>query len=112
MPFNSKLLFNNLPPLQPKVDIESKLMLQKAITANKALAELKGLAAIIPNQNILINTLALEEAKDSSAIENVITTRDKLYKAIALPSRNVEPATKEVLNYRTALWKGFNLGHL
>lgn len=83
-------------------------MLKKAISANKALAELKGVAKLIPNQNILLNTLVLEEAKDSSAIENVIITRDKLYEALAISSLKIDPATKEVLNYRKALWKGFD----
>ena len=78
--------FNDLPLLPPHAEIETKSVLKKAISANKALAELKGVAALIPNQNILLNTLVLEEARDSSAIENVITTRDKLYEALAVTS--------------------------
>ncbi|MCX6170644.1 MAG: Fic family protein [Ignavibacteriales bacterium] len=100
--------YNDLPLLPPKAEVESKLILKKAISANKALAELKGVAALIPNQNILLNTLVLEEARDSSAIENVITTRDKLYEALAISSLKIDPSTKEVLNYRKALWKGFS----
>jgi len=100
--------FNDLPLLPPKADVETKSILKKAISANRALAELKGIAALIPNQNILLNTLVLEEARDSSAIENVITTRDKLYAALAISSKKMDPATKEVLNYRQALWKGFS----
>ncbi len=107
MPFDPNKPYNDLPFLPPKADVETKAILKKAITANKALAELKGVAALIPNQNILLNTLALEEARDSSAIENVITTRDKLYEAMAISSQKIDPATKEVLNYRKALWKGF-----
>ena len=62
-------------------EIETKLVLKKSLQANKALAELKGILATIPDQNILINTLSLQEAKDSSAIENIITTHDELFKA-------------------------------
>lgn len=107
MPFNPNKPYNELPLLPPKGEIETKAILKKAISANKALAELKGVAALIPNQNILLNTLALEEARDSSAIENIITTRNKLYEAMAISSLKIDPATKEVLNYRKALWKGF-----
>lgn len=108
MSFNPNKPYNDLPLLPPKVDIETKEILKKTISANRALAELKGVASLIPDQNILINTLALEEARDSSAIENVITTRDKLYEAIALTSNSIDSATKKVLNYRKALWSGFN----
>ena len=108
MKFDQNKPYNDLPLLSPKAEVESKQILKKAISANKALAELKGVAALIPNQNILLNTLVLEEARDSSAIENVITTRDKLYEAMAISSQKIDPATKEVLNYRKALWKGFS----
>jgi len=108
MKFDQNKPYNDLPLLPPKAEVESKQILKKAISANKALAELKGVAALIPNQNILLNTLVLEEARDSSAIENVITTRDKLYEAMAISSQKIDPATKEVLNYRKALWKGFS----
>ena len=69
------------PPLQPlsrlrAADFESPVVLRKTATAGRALAELKGLAASIPNQGILINALGLQEAKDSSAIENIVTTHD------------------------------------
>lgn len=109
MPFDPNKPYNDLPLLPPKTEIESTRILKKAISANKALAELKGVAALLPNQNILLNTLVLEEARDSSAIENIITTRDKLYEALAISSqKKIDPATKEVLNYRKALWKGFS----
>jgi Fic family protein len=62
------------------VDLETKNVLKALPAAHAALAELKGIASTIPNQNILINTLGLQEAKDSSAIENIITTHDELYK--------------------------------
>ncbi len=89
-------------------DLESKAILKKALEANKALAELKGMARSIPNQAILINALALQEAKDSSEIENIVTTHDELYRAM-VSSSNVSNAAKEVQRYREALYKGFAL---
>jgi len=67
-----------IKPLPPDVDLETKEILKKLASAHRYLAELKGKAATIPNENILINTLVLQEAKDSSAIENIITTHDEL----------------------------------
>jgi len=89
-------------------DLESKAVLKKALEANKALAELKGMARSIPNQAILINALALQEAKDSSEIENIVTTHDELYRSM-VSSSNVSNAAKEVQRYREALYKGFEL---
>ena len=89
-------------------DIETKKVLKKLASAHRALAELKGVVSTIPNENILINTLGLQEAKDSSAIENIITTHDEIYKAElnlgGLKSLNA----KEVQNYISALKKGFS----
>jgi len=73
------------------------------------LAELKGLAASIPNQAILINTLGLQEAKDSSEIENIVTTHDELFKDDVHPEAFANPVAKEVLRYRQALRYGFDL---
>ena len=70
-----------LEKLPLEKDIETKNVLKKLNEAHRALAELKGLVSSIPNENILINTLGLQEAKDSSEIENIITTHDDLYKA-------------------------------
>ncbi len=90
-------------------DIETKLVLKKLTRAHRALAELKGVVATIPNENILINTLGIQEAKDSSAIENIITTHDDVYKA----GLNLEGfksfSAKEVQNYISALKKGYAL---
>lgn len=98
-----------IPSMLPiEQDLETKTVLKKIISANKALAELKGAARSIPNQNILINALALQEAKDSSEIENIITTHDELYKA-SIDFNNVSQAAKEVQRYRQALYKGFDL---
>jgi Fic family protein len=90
-------------------DIESKQVLKSLPSAHASLAELKGIASTIPNQTILLNTLGLQEAKDSSAIENIITTHDDLYKSeLNLENFNSLNA-KEVQNYISALKKGFEL---
>jgi len=86
--------------------IETKAVLRKEAEARQALAELSGFAYTIPNQNILINAIALQEAKESSAIENIVTTQDELYKTLAVKSPTVDPSTKEVINYREAVYKG------
>ena len=101
--------FNDLPLLPPQQKLETIKILRKAVDANKALAELKGLGETIPNQSMLINSLTLLEAKDSSEIENVITTHDELFMAFSIQSKNMNPSLKEVLNYREALWTGFNM---
>lgn len=98
-----------LKELPLNVDVETKAVLKRLPKAHAALAELKGIASTIPNQIILINTLGLQEAKDSSAIENIITTHDDLYKSeLNLGSFNSLQA-KEVQNYISALKKGFEL---
>jgi Fic family protein len=74
------------------------------------LAELKGIGSTIPNQAILINTIALQEAKSSSEIENIVTTNDALFKAFTTQSPQADTATKEVLRYREALWEAFSTG--
>ena len=101
----SEFITNNLPL---DIDVETKEILKKSILANKALAKLNGVAKIIPNQAILINSLILQEAKDSSEIENIITTHDELYQS-SLDISNISHATKEVQNYSRALLKGFDL---
>jgi Fic family protein len=101
--------FNDLPLLPPPFDVETKAVLKKTIAAGRALAELKGVGETIPNQALLIDSLVLQEAKASSEIENIITTNDALFRAFAAKTSSVDPATKEVLRYREALWEGFNL---
>ncbi len=86
---------------------ESPAILKKLASSSRRLAELKGIAGSIPNQGILINTLSLQEAKDSSEIENIITTHDELFKDDVLPEAFANPAAKEVLRYRQALRVGF-----
>jgi Fic family protein len=87
--------------------LEAPAILKRLATSSRALAELKGVAASIPNQGILISTLGLQEAKDSSAIENIVTTHDELFKDDVLPEAFANPAAKEVLRYRQALRVGF-----
>lgn len=96
-------------PLPPESNLETTAVLRKTALAHRYLAELKGLATTIPNESILINTLALQEAKDSSAVENIITTHDELFKAELFGSFATNPATKEVQHYAAALKKGFSL---
>lgn len=98
-----------LTPLE-QLDVtrfESPAILKKLALASRHLAELKGIASSIPHQGILINTLGLQEAKDSSAIENIITTHDALFKDDVLPDAFANPAAKEVLRYRQALRVGY-----
>jgi len=98
-----------LSELPYNIDLETKKVLKSLPSAHAALAELKGIASSIPNQNILINTLGLQEAKDSSAIENIITTHDDLYKSELNLDSFKSLNAKEVQNYISALKKGFEL---
>ena len=91
------------------VEYETKAVLKKLASAHRALAELKGVALTIPRQEILINTLTLQEAKDSSEVENIVTTHDELFKGSLGFDRLVSPATKEVQNYVSALKRGYDL---
>lgn len=90
-------------------DIETRVVLRKLASVHRALAELKGIVSIIPNENILINTLGIQEAKDSSAIENIITTHDDVYKSALNFDGFKSLNAKEVQNYISALKKGFSL---
>lgn len=99
--------YNDLPLVPPAVELETKVVLKSCIEARAALAELKQSAELIPNQAMLINTLPLLEARDSSEIENIITTTDKLFQ-YAGSREQADPATKEALRYRTALNEGWN----
>ena len=99
-----------IPNLPLQIDLETKQILRYAISANRKLAELKGIAKTIPNEEILINTLTLREAKDSSEVEGIITTHDELYRAV-VDKRYINKSinAKEVNNYRLALKHGFAL---
>ena len=98
-----------IPTLPLSVDLETKAVMRQLSLANRKLAELKGIALTIPNENILINTLVLQEAKDSSAVENIVTSHDELYRAESdLKHLAISTSTKEVLNYAEAMKHGFN----
>lgn len=86
---------------------ENRVILKRQAVASRQLAELKGVAASIPNQDILISSLGMQEAKNSSAIENIVTTHDELFREAAFPDEATNPAVKEVLRYRQALRVGF-----
>lgn len=96
-----------IPLLPLGFDLESKAVMKKTAAARSALAEMKGAALSIPNESILINTLSLQEAKDSSAIENIITTHDELYQGDYFKKEFKSIASKEVHNYAAALRWGF-----
>ncbi len=99
---------NQLNPLPPSIDFETKPVLKQLTRSHRALSELKGYANMIPNKNILINAVLINEAKDSSEIENIVTTHDEVFKAISVEDYK-SPAAKEVVNYRAALWHGYNM---
>lgn len=106
--FNPEQPYNNLPKLPPSAVLEITAILKACITARVALAELKQAGALLPNQGLLINMLPLLEAKDSSEIENIFTTSDRLFQyAQDGEESQADPATKEALRYRTALSQGF-----
>ncbi len=108
MPFRPDKPFNDLPPLPPGSDIETRSVLKAAIEARAALAELKVAGKLIPNQAVLINSIPLLEAQASSEIENIVTTTDRLFRfADRAAEAEADPATKEALRYRTALNDGF-----
>lgn len=99
--------YNSLPSLPPDVEIESRAILKKCVTSNAALAQLRQAGTMIPNQAVMINTLPLLEARDSSEIENIVTTTDKLFRYAERQNSHADPATKEALRYRTALYQGY-----
>ncbi|MEQ8364301.1 MAG: Fic family protein [Cyclobacteriaceae bacterium] len=99
--------FNDLPKLPPiREKVETIKVLRQLVKSSIALAELKGLAATLPNPAILLNAVVLKEARASSEIENVVTTQDKLYQAISAKGVEADPSTKEVLRYREAVLYG------
>ena len=107
-------MMSSMQPLVPLHSLapsrfETPAILKKLSSASRKLAELKGAAGSIPRQSILINTLSMQEAKDSSEIENIVTTHDELFQEDLSPTSALSPAAKEVLRYREALWQGFKL---
>ena len=98
--------YNDLPKLPPSTDIETRAILRSCIASRAALAEMKQAVKLLPNPLMLINTIPVFEAKASSEIENIVTTADRLFRYADHESR-ADPATKEALRYRTALFEGY-----
>lgn len=104
--FNPKIPYNDLPALPPKTDLETKSILLKTISASRALAELNGAIRSLPNPTLFLDTIHMQEAMSSSAIENIITTNDDLYQTLIADKKFNNPQTKEVIRYKQALWMG------
>lgn len=104
--FNPRLPYNDLPRLPPTAEIETKAVLKACIKAQASLATLRGMAGRTPNQGMLINIIPMLEAQASSEIENIVTTTDRLFQFDGEEQRHADPATKEALRYRSALYKG------
>lgn len=100
--------YNSLPLLPPSKDIETKAVLKACVRARAAITELRLAGELIPNQAVLINTIPVLEAKDSSEIEQIVTTNDALFREASLKDGDTDPATKEALRYRTALYHGLS----
>ncbi len=109
--FDPNTPWNNIPQLPPVTDIESNDILRACISASSELTRANALVKILPNDEVLVQTLPLQEARRSSEIENIVTTNDELYRAMTSNTNQVTPATKEVLRYREALWEGINSLH-
>lgn len=106
--YDSQQPWNNLPTLPPVAKIESGAVLKACIVARAELSRVNALAETLPNQDILIQTIPLQEARSSSEIENIVTTSDALYQALVSNGPGTDASTKEVLRYREALWEGVN----
>jgi cell filamentation protein, protein adenylyltransferase len=106
MTFDATKPFNDLPPLPPAGEYETRRVLKTWGQAAAALAELRGAGRLIPNQAVLINSIPTLEAQASSEIENIVTTADRLFRYASDGNANADPATKEAMNYRKALYVG------
>ena len=104
--FNKDIPYNDLPLLPPKKELETTAVLRKTISASRALSKLNGAITNLPNPRLFLDTIHLQEAKASSEIENIITTNDDLYQAIVADKKFDNPAAKEVISYKEALWHG------
>lgn len=106
--FKKDIPYNDLPLLPPKGELETTAVLRKTITASRALSKLNGAITNLPNPRLFLDTIHLQEAKASSEIENIITTNDDLYQAIVADKKFDNPAAKEVISYKEALWNGLD----
>jgi Fic family protein len=109
MSYSAEIPYNDLPLLPPKAEIENLAILKKTILASRALSELKGAITNLPNPALFIDTIQLQEAQASSAIENIVTTHDELFKSSIAEKITDNPAIKEVLHYKDALWYGLDI---
>lgn len=107
MTLDLKTAYNDLPSLPPPLDVETKAVLKRCVTARAAIAELRRAGELIPDQSVLVNTIPLLEAKDSSEIENIVTTNDALFREASQAEDGGDPAAKEALRYRSALYSGY-----
>jgi Fic family protein len=103
---NPKRPYNDLPPLPPQVEVETRAVLKRCVTARTALAELRLAGHLIPDERVLIHAIPNLEARASSEIENIVTTNDALFRHASLGDGEATPATKEAARYRTALYQG------
>lgn len=108
MSYSRNQPFNDLPDLPPNFNLNQPEILQNLVRASRQLGELKGLCMTLPNPNILINTIVLQESRESSAIENIVTTNDELFQAVA-DNGTTNNAAKEVLSYRKAIYQGLEM---
>ncbi|MGB0679818.1 MAG: Fic family protein [Polyangiales bacterium] len=100
--------YNALPPVPPQAAIETTCVMRACLRASRLLAELKGRVELLPDPSLLINAIPLQEAQSSSEIENIVTTQDELFQAAASDGAMLDPQTKEVLRYRSALRLAFD----
>jgi cell filamentation protein, protein adenylyltransferase len=96
--------YNDLPPLPPNAEMETRAVLKKCVAARTALAELRLAGHLIPDQSVLVHAIPNLEARDSSAVENIVTTNDALFREASLGDHEAAPATKEAARYRNALY--------
>jgi Fic family protein len=96
--------YNDLPLLPPDAEIETRAVLKKCVAARAALAELRLAGHLIPDQSVLVHAIPNLEARDSSAVENIVTTNDALFREASLKDYEASPATKEAARYRNALY--------
>lgn len=108
--FNKDVPYNSLSALPPQINLETTIVLRKTIDASRALSKLNGAITNLPNPRLFLDTIHLQEAKASSEIENIITTNDNLYQVVVADKKFDNPAAKEVISYKEALWHG--LEHL
>ena len=104
--FDRNKPYNDLPLLPPKQNLETTTVLRKTISASRALAHLNGALVNLPNPHLFLDTIHFKEAKASSEIENIITTNDDLYQSVVAEKKFDNPAAKEVISYKDALWLG------